>query len=452
MVILRNEHMNIVSLPTSVFSIVREYVVTLSLTSCQGSVILREGCEDWRSFVNSTRKQFSEIRKKLIIYNFSDTYSARYLNYLNPLSSNDLITGDRDVAERIHRTVVSPRSQILFDIRRIEIIDPFVPLQAYGVRLRDDEGLSSAEVFQNVYSVAILVQYLTDFSSLRTVKILDIPNRISNIDFSFLLTSSVMEINLSESPISDVAPLRNIRRIRLRHCRHLEDVSSLHNVFEVNLQGCFNISDVSALGNVHILNLSYCAKLSDVSALGKVRYLDLRCCISVVDVSALGNVFELNIVECRAIQDVSALVTVKRLKISNSLECTRDLTESGNCVEIHCGGTVALPMLQNMKNKANKKIILYLTYSEDVIQAEFCRCLDGYHDLQFFRWCFHSFSDFQSLRKIEISDFSHLEVIENLPALEMLILTGVCFSFPIIRYLILSFFRLKEIIRRIKNE
>jgi hypothetical protein len=426
--------MNIVNLPTPIFSIVREYVVTLSLTSCQGSAILREGCEDWRSFVNSSRKEFSEIRKKFIVYNFGPTYSAHYLNFLNPLSSNDLITRDREVAERIHKTVVSPRSQILFDIRRNEIIDPLVPFQAYGVKLHDDNGLSSAEVFQNVYSVAIPIRYLTDFSWLRTVKILDIPNRISNIDFSFLLASSVMEINLSESPIVDVAPLRNIRRIQLRHCLHLEDVSSLHNVYEVNLDGCFNITDVSALGNVHILNLSYCGKLSDVSALGKVRSLDLSYCISVVDVSALSNVSALNIVECRAIQDVSALVTVKRLKISNNLECTRDLTESENYVEIHCAGPVALPMLQNMKNKANKKIILDFLYCEDVTQADFSSFLDGYHDVQFSRSFLRTFSDFQSLRRIEFSGFARPEVIENLPALETLILTGVCYNFPIIRY------------------
>jgi hypothetical protein len=261
--------MNIVSLPTSVFSIVREYVVTLSLTSCQGSDILREGCEDWRSFVNSNRKHFLEIRKEFIIYNFGPTYSARYLNYLNPLLSNDLITRDREIAERIHRTVVSPRSQILFNILRNEMLGALVPFQAYGVKLHDDNGLRSAEVFQNVYSVATPIRYLTNFSSLRTVRILDIPNYRSDIDFSFLLTSSVMEINLSESPISDVAPLRSIRRIQLRNCRFLKDVSSLHNVFEVNLEGCFNITDVSALGNVHILNLSYCGELSDVSALVK---------------------------------------------------------------------------------------------------------------------------------------------------------------------------------------
>lgn len=116
---------------------------------------------------------------------------------------------------------------------------------------------------------------ITDISDLKDIITLDISGCKNITDITFLMNN--YNLDLSDTRISDVSMLCNVKILRLRKCKNITDVSPLQNVCYLDLYGCVNISDISMLSNVNSINICY-THVTDVSALNNVNkiYIDTQ--------------------------------------------------------------------------------------------------------------------------------------------------------------------------------
>lgn len=171
-------------------------------------------------------------------------------------------------------------------------------------------------------------------------------NRFSSYDSSYKLLDknynisdcsdliNMEELDLSNTPISDVSAFIKVMVINLFKCRNVKDISPLSNAVSVNLRFT-NIDDVFPLRKVTVLNLShchnietipvfcssivdlsYCSKLTNVFGLKDVGTVNLSYCQEVTDIEPLANVHDLNLEGCLNLIFFKDYVKIYKLNMS----------------------------------------------------------------------------------------------------------------------------------------
>jgi hypothetical protein len=160
--------------------------------------------------------------------------------------------------------------------------------------------------------------------------------------------------------------------------QELTDVSPLKGLKKICLTDCTKLTDVAWLGNLCELALPNCSCLVDVTPLKNVRKLDLTNCDNVKDISLLSGVHKLVIDQCSQIRDITPLSHVKILSFEHVYPSEGQFLSADNTVREIRLCKRNLIRLQEFTNK-NKKIILrfqdfYLRWDREY--------LDGYPILE----------------------------------------------------------------------
>jgi hypothetical protein len=296
------------------------------------------------------------------------------------------------------------------NLKNIEVlshIDHKKNLSTYKVNkhlLKLDWYYNTKDDYININSFISLAlcTAITDFSSLRSIKHIDLESctQITN---------------------SDLIHFSNTRTLTLIGCYLITDVSMLSHLDGLDISGCYNITDVSPLSKLHTLHARFCRSITNVSvsALGNLENLDLTNCYNIYDVSALGKVKKLILKGCYNITDVSALINVKFLNIAGCFQIT----------DIPCFNTEILDLSGCCKITDFSK----LTNVQELLLQK-CTQITNTH-LQLFKnkrlldltRCYN-ITDVSALINIENLNLSACENITDIPYLQsrILNLSGCC--------------------------
>jgi hypothetical protein len=295
----------IVDLPLSVFSHIREFIVLPSVNDDEEE--RDQTFKDWRNFCNLSKHYVcSEIKKKYSFYNLNASNSFNYICYH---LDQELDDEANLIICRLLGNISHPKYQVFLNFgKRYRLLDFSADVDLYSVINSEMYGLNVVGMDRHLLSLDSIVDlpflsargewYQRDciFSlpvssnQVVSLKKLNISCGKDVTNDMLPIFSNLQELSLDDNTITDVSPLKNIRKLSLSTSNNLVDASSLRNVYDLDLSYCDNIVDVSALGKVHRLNLSNCKKIVDVSALGKVYDLKIDFCKKIKNISALDHV------------------------------------------------------------------------------------------------------------------------------------------------------------------
>jgi hypothetical protein len=419
------------SLPFSLFSHIRDFVVLPSIDETQDE--RNQAFQDWRNFCNCSNHQvLQEIKARFSFYNLNLRLSFNYLRYC---LNKDVDGESSSIICNIMSNISNPKFQIFLNFDNgVDESNYEFPMadaelyfiinsKVYGINIIGGvDNLLSLDLVEDVSFLSARCDWFYDeppvvapSSSDKLVKINRLGVTCSGLTHVALPAfGKVEQLCLEYAMITDVTALRNIRKLSLLSCENLVDISPLRNVFDLNLTDCENIVDVSSLGNVHKLNLSGCKLIIDVTALSKVYDLNIDFCKRVKNISALDHVSRLSVIGCRGGKLPHGLTSNNsshRLKIPLD-EISLNLIKSfkDNKKQIILDGS-AYSRLSGMKEIMNSAWHLKLNLSEFVSQCEdLSFSCNGYE---------RRFYSLHSLRKLYLK-FTPLIKLFDLPVLQEL--------------------------------
>jgi hypothetical protein len=293
--------MRVFDLPISVFSHIRDFVVLPSVDDDENE--RAQMFKEWRGFCNMSRHHVcSEMKKKYSFYNLNASNSLNYISYHL----------DRELGEeanviicRVLGSMSNPKYQVFLDFgNNYRLLDFPAEEDFYAVINTEVYGINVVGMDRHRFSLDMI-----DLSFLSTrgacYCIFALPSSVTqlltiqklNITCGKLVTNEMLpifanlqELSLEESNITNVSPLKNIKKLSLIGSVHLTDISPLRNVYDLNISHCDAIQDITPLGNVHRLNLAHCKNLIDVSALSAVYDLNIDFCKKIKNISSLDHV------------------------------------------------------------------------------------------------------------------------------------------------------------------
>jgi hypothetical protein len=150
--------------------------------------------------------------------------------------------------------------------------------------------------------------------------------------------TELASINLQDCfRITNVEPLRNIKKINLTGCYRITDVSSLKNCSELLLSCCSGIVDFTCLAHVKVLDLSLCTQIKSVDCFSRCHTINLSKCYQIKDVSMLSGCTWLDLSYCTGIEDVNMLGGLAYINLSYCVQLT-SVCGLKNVPELHLVG------------------------------------------------------------------------------------------------------------------
>jgi hypothetical protein len=254
---------------------------------------------DWQSFLNTSKKQFFELKKRTRFLSLNPFYSHQYLSSISYRGHvcSLLANPTAQLTLRLEKLKWSNLQTVetLSDIKRVEFISCV---------------LFSIPALLNVEEVTLKDCMCSDYSCFSSIRKFSFYGDSADcLDFSQFL--QLEELSIRTSHLLNYRGLKTdcLRKCTILHSLSLTDLKPFRNIPHLNLSGCVSLKDVQALQNCPIdhLDLSYCGLLDNVSGLGNVYSLDINHCKKVSDITALKKVQSLNISGCPQILDLSSL-------------------------------------------------------------------------------------------------------------------------------------------------
>lgn len=283
--------------------------------------------EDYRYFINITKKWYNGLRKRTIYYILTITKS---LEYIRNLSFQELLLSKVDNGWK----------QIRLNLYKRFDGPTFLSIPAHYIHI---ESNHSFNVLESVHNQSIISTRTTfpEIPFLPHIKELTIYNtlpirHLSNC--SHLTSLSVGEIDENE----DLSLLHNIENLTVRGCHMIKDYSILFGpkVKRLSLSNCFHLIKINHrhFHSLQYLSLYACPHLVDISSLHGIRELTLTFCPRVQDISNLGNHYRFELIDCsKKIIGYNSLSTVTHVKLSKcDIKCVKMLANARSVTLISC--------------------------------------------------------------------------------------------------------------------
>jgi hypothetical protein len=298
--------MNVHDLPLSIFSLIGEYLTSLTLP-----VYACHSLKSWRNFCNSC-KSLSEVKHKFACYNLTVLNSYTYITYydddIDRYLSNFYNWMDRRPAiARLLDTVADTSKQTYLTFRD-RYSNELILIGKKEVAYPRSHGLSLTSNNPEIFNILVNRNY-QQFLTVRAIE-WNVCHELH--DYSIFKNLYYLACNAGTSfNCTDYSFFSNIKVLRFNpSCDNDFDISPIGNCYELEIENYSGV--VSPLANVPKLSI-ISSSISDVSSLGRVQYLDLSYCVNIVDVSALGNVKTLKLSYCDLVTDIRALGNVQNL-------------------------------------------------------------------------------------------------------------------------------------------
>jgi hypothetical protein len=380
---------------------------------------------DWQSFLNTSKKQFSDLKKRTRFLSLNPFYSHQYLfsaSYRSRVCSL-LSNPTAQLTLRLEKLQWSNLQTVetLSNIKRIDFISCV---------------LFSIPALLNVEEVTMKDCICSDYSCFSSIRKFSFHGDSADcLDLSQFLQLEELSIHTSH-----LLNYRGLKTDCLRKCTILQslsliDLKPFRNIPHLNLSGAVSLKRVQALQNCHIdhLDLSYCGMLDNVSSLGNVSSLKINHCKNVSDITPLKKVESLDISGCPQILDLSSLqecvvsltarefagtsllsspsqsfqrLTVLNLSFAKQLTDIRCLAHSPLAeLDIsHCHLISDITMLHSVK-KLNISFVTKITYFSGLFQLK--ELIMETYLLQDDHTCFHIIrgtETFKQLKKLTIGE------------------------------------------------
>jgi hypothetical protein len=344
--------MSFEDLPLSIFPLIKDFILRISIENRYITLSFRESCIDWRSFLNCNKSWMHEVKQHFVYYNLNRNYSDIYLTSFREDTNNQQDEVSKDI-ERLKKIIINPKQQI--GIRLVQeayLLEEWFPIAISQIHTAHlhwffRSSLNNLNCFDGLFCLEIepIGTYEINLS------------QVKNLEFFCVKCP----LNTTNSIINGSC---NATELYLGNSRKIPDLTFFIGLQKVDLCNNKYIQDVSSLGNVKYLNLRNCPGVIDVSMLGKLKFLNISYCVNVIDVSALENVRSLDITGCDRVEDVSALINVRILSMDNKSQKILQLLFNKNRMIIEWKLTpnfheniLSLKELKLMSLKENKKII-----------------------------------------------------------------------------------------------
>lgn len=298
--------------------------------------------DDYLCFINTSKKEFSEIKRRTIYLKLTKITSAEFLM-------------NSSFRRRVLQTIDNPTKQLSLTLATTQLTKDVSIIPVHSLRIFGSHNslVPNIESFVGIERLLFYGNKDRAFPYLPDLKRLTILSFHSLTDVHHLSHLSCLKISYCIG-LRDIKPLRNISNLTIDHCYNIEDFSCLGGQSRLIIRGCkfrrvHNLSQVKEL----VISFDDDYHIDDWHTLKGVYSLTIEVISNFFDLSGLGNhhFFSLQLGDEGG--NVSGIHRLKGVKNVQLYYCVNvDLTvfdgATGLILE-HCAGFSNLEPLKKLK-------------------------------------------------------------------------------------------------------
>jgi len=155
--------------------------------------------------------------------------------------------------------------------------------------LSNNQNLYTVKQFEGVENLTLnRCLNIVDWELPKSVSVLRVKACTQIEDVDLIHFKDLYSLDLSETNITNIEHLVNIRFLRLTRCYLLFELKPLQNVYSLDISHT-GITELDGIENVKAVDVSY-TQVNDVFPLRNAEYVNLCGCVYVVDIRPLVNV------------------------------------------------------------------------------------------------------------------------------------------------------------------
>ncbi len=260
--------------------------------------------DDFLQFLNTSKRLFSELRKKVIYISLASYESFNYLT-------------DENFREKILKKVENGWKQIHlkydgaciipFDapMHQIEGYQPQIPNHSW----KKCEIIKNCHFFNDIREFPFPMNHLKELS-ITNMKLLSTLTPLKDIPIL-----SIFSCN----NVNDFSMFSSQKSLTIGQCKGLTDVSNFHSIQKLSLIECKNLEDIRPLYGINDLTLNDLPLITDISCLGGHHRLTLQSFKKhVIGYEILQTIPHVTLISCE-INDLRYLRNAKSVVLTNSI-------------------------------------------------------------------------------------------------------------------------------------
>ncbi len=271
--------------------------------------------DDYRFFINASKKYFGLLKRETIYFAFNEEKSLEY--YQNNLFREKILTlvadGSKQISLSFNSGFILNSNEIiahkiscyqLTTFPNVEVLKIWRGFNTSEIpflsRLKDLTLYNCFDLI-NVDHLSHLIKLslfapnkLADIRALENIPHLNF-YQCDTVQFSIFNSLKQKTLQIHNCPqLSDVSTFRNLHRLALSFCPLVSDLSPLYGIYDLSLVGC-KMKDISKLGGHHYLAIESCHEIvTGYECLLNIPHVTLRSC-KIPNFEVLKNVKTLSI-------------------------------------------------------------------------------------------------------------------------------------------------------------